>query len=120
LEYNFKGLVDLVQLKAYFFHDSNGSVSETFFIGSACGYSSNYTNVSYCRKKVVVEEVPTYMEALVSEKRHELIKTVSEVDGKLAEAFCNGKPISAADLKVCEQQCIYFFSLEFCILIIWF
>nr|ABD32927.1 Protein synthesis factor, GTP-binding [Medicago truncatula] len=74
LEYNFKGLVDLVQLKAYFFHDSNG-------------------------KKVVVEEVPTYMEALVSEKRHELIKTVSEVDGKLAEAFCIGKPISAADLK---------------------
>jgi len=49
------------------------------------------------------------MEALVSEKRHELIKTVSEVDSKLAEAFCNGKPISAADLKVCEQQCIYTF-----------
>ena len=49
------------------------------------------------------------MEALVSEKRHELIKTVSEVDGKLAEAFCNGNPISAADLKVCEQQSIYTF-----------
>jgi len=41
------------------------------------------------------------MEALVSEKRHELIKTVSEVDGKLAEAFCSGTPISAADLEVC-------------------
>jgi hypothetical protein len=57
--------------------------------------------VSYCRKKVVVEEVPADMEALVSEKRHELIETVSEVDGKLAKAFCSGTPISAADLEVC-------------------
>jgi peptide subunit release factor RF-3 len=30
LGYSFKGLVDLVQSKAYFFHGSNGSVSETF------------------------------------------------------------------------------------------
>ncbi|RHN72766.1 putative translation elongation factor EFTu/EF1A, bacterial/organelle [Medicago truncatula] len=74
LEYNFKGLVDLVHLKAYFFHDSNG-------------------------QKVFVEEVPGYMEALVSQKRRELIKTVSEVDDKLAEAFSGDKPISAADLE---------------------
>ncbi|XP_039686886.1 elongation factor G-2, mitochondrial [Medicago truncatula] len=71
LEDDFKGLVDLVQLKAYYFHG----------------------------EKVVVEEVPEDMEALVSEKRHELIKTVSEVDDKLAEAFCSDKPISAADLE---------------------
>jgi len=29
LEDDFKGLVDLVHLKAYYFHGSNGSVSET-------------------------------------------------------------------------------------------
>jgi len=60
--------------------------------------------VAYCREKVAVEEVPEDMEALVSEKRHELIKTVSEVDDKLAEAFCSDKPISAADLEVCWWQ----------------
>ncbi|XP_039686319.1 elongation factor G-2, mitochondrial isoform X2 [Medicago truncatula] len=74
LGYSFKGLVDLVQSKAYFFHASN-------------------------REKLVAELVPGYMEALVSEKRHELIKTVSEVDDKLAEAFNGDKPISAADLQ---------------------
>ncbi|KAK2448201.1 elongation factor G-2, mitochondrial [Trifolium repens] len=74
LEDDFKGLVDLVQLKAYFFHGSNG-------------------------ENVVVEEVPADMDALVSEKRHELIKTVSEVDNILAESFCSDKPISAADLE---------------------
>jgi hypothetical protein len=37
----------------------------------------------------------------VSEKRCELIKTVSEVDDKLAEAFSSNKPITGADLEVC-------------------
>jgi len=41
------------------------------------------------------------MEALVSEKRRELIETVSKVDDKLAEAFCSDKPISSSDLEVC-------------------
>ncbi|XP_045804087.1 elongation factor G, mitochondrial-like [Trifolium pratense] len=74
LEDDFKGLVDLVQLKAYSFHGSNG-------------------------ENVVVEEVPADMDTLVSEKRRELIKTVSEVDDKLAEAFCSDMPISAVDLE---------------------
>ncbi|AES64659.2 elongation factor Tu GTP-binding domain protein [Medicago truncatula] len=47
LEDDFKGLVDLVQFKAYSFHGPN-------------------------EEKIVVEEVPADMEALVSEKRHEL------------------------------------------------
>ncbi|XP_061371307.1 elongation factor G-2, mitochondrial isoform X2 [Gastrolobium bilobum] len=74
LEDDFKGLVDLVQLKAYYFHGSNG-------------------------EKVVAEEVPADMEALVAEKRRELIESVSEVDDKLAEAFLGDETISAADLK---------------------
>jgi elongation factor G len=72
LEDDFKGLVDLVQLKAYFFHGEN---------------------------VVVVEEVPADMEALVLDKMRELIKIVSEVDGKLAEAFHSDKPISSAELE---------------------
>ncbi|KAL1352933.1 elongation factor G-2, mitochondrial isoform X2 [Arachis hypogaea] len=74
LEDDFEGLVDLVQLKAYYFRGSNG-------------------------EKVVTEEVPTDMEALVAEKRHELIEAVSEVDDQLAEAFLGDEPISPADLQ---------------------
>ncbi|XP_045803721.1 elongation factor G-1, mitochondrial-like isoform X2 [Trifolium pratense] len=74
LEDDFKGLVDLVQLKAYYFHGSNG-------------------------EKVVVEEVPADMEALVEEKRQELIENVAPLDDKLAEAFSMKKPISPTDLK---------------------
>ncbi|KAK7373216.1 hypothetical protein VNO80_06615 [Phaseolus coccineus] len=74
LEEDFKGLVDLVQLKAYYFHGSSG-------------------------ENVVAEDVPADMEALVAEKRRELIETVSEVDDKLAEAFLGDETISAADLE---------------------
>ncbi|XP_058736793.1 elongation factor G-2, mitochondrial-like [Vicia villosa] len=74
LEDDFKGLVDLVKLKAYYFHGSNG-------------------------EKIVIEEVPSDMEALVAEKRRELIETVSEVDDILAEAFLSDEPISDADLE---------------------
>ncbi|KAE9617853.1 putative protein-synthesizing GTPase [Lupinus albus] len=74
LEDDFKGLIDLVHLKAYYFHGSMG-------------------------ENIVAEEVPADMEALVSEKRRELIETVSEIDDKLAEAFLNDEPISAADLE---------------------
>ncbi|WVY91011.1 hypothetical protein V8G54_036525 [Vigna mungo] len=81
LEEDFKGLVDLVQLKAYYFHGSSG-------------------------EKVVFEDVPADMEALVAEKRRELIETVSEVDDKLAEAFLGDKTISAADLE-CIYLCVH-------------
>ncbi|KAF8379207.1 hypothetical protein HHK36_028636 [Tetracentron sinense] len=74
LEEEFQGLVDLVQLKAYFFHGSSG-------------------------ENVVTAEIPANMEALVAEKRRELIEVVSEVDDKLAEAFLNDEPISPSDLE---------------------
>jgi len=51
------------------------------------------------------------MEALVAEKRRELIETVSEVDDKLAEAFLGDETISAADLEVCRT--IIFFVVIF-------
>ena len=49
----------------------------------------------------MTEEIPANMEALVAEKRRELIEMVSEVDDKLAEAFLNDEPISSASLEVC-------------------
>ena len=57
-------------------------------------------------EKVVVEEVPAHMEALVSEKRRELIETVAPVDDKLAKAFCSERPISSADLQVCGHNVV--------------
>ncbi|GAU44172.1 hypothetical protein TSUD_377720 [Trifolium subterraneum] len=39
------------------------------------------------------------MEALVEEKRHELIENVAPLDDKLAKAFNLKKPISPTDLK---------------------
>ncbi|XP_052193371.1 elongation factor G-1, mitochondrial isoform X1 [Diospyros lotus] len=74
LEEEFQGLVDLVQLKAYYFHGSSG-------------------------ENVVTEEVPQKMEALVAEKRRELIEVVSEVDDKLAELFLADEPITSTDLE---------------------
>jgi hypothetical protein len=41
------------------------------------------------------------MEALVSEKRHQLIVTVAHQDTELASAFCRDTPISADELQVC-------------------
>ncbi|GLT60220.1 hypothetical protein SLA2020_329950 [Shorea laevis] len=74
LEEDFQGLVDLVKLKAYYFHGSSG-------------------------EKVVTAEILANMETLVAEKRDELIEIVSEVDDKLAEAFLSDEPISSADLE---------------------
>lgn len=74
LEDDFQGLVDLVNLKAYYFHGSSG-------------------------EKVVTEDIPSNVEALAMEKRRELIEIVSEVDETLAEAFLNDDPISSTDLE---------------------
>ncbi|XP_075474279.1 elongation factor G-2, mitochondrial-like [Primulina tabacum] len=74
LEDDFKGLVDLVNLKAYYFHGSNG-------------------------ENIVTEDIPANVKALALEKRHELVEVVSEVDDKLAEQFLSDEPITAVDLE---------------------
>ncbi|XP_073288566.1 elongation factor G-1, mitochondrial-like [Primulina huaijiensis] len=74
LEDDFKGLVDLVTLKAYYFHGSNG-------------------------ENVVTEDIPANVKELALEKRHELVEVVSEVDDKLAEQFLSDEPITATDLE---------------------
>ncbi|XLR28383.1 hypothetical protein HN51_041710 [Arachis hypogaea] len=103
LEDDFEGLVDLVQLKAYYFRGSNGFVSKLLLfitkINSPYGLFLACSIVAYFSEKVVTEEVPADMEALVAEKRRELIEAVSEVDDQLAEAFLGDEPISPADLQ---------------------
>ncbi|WCJ30785.1 Elongation factor G mitochondrial [Euphorbia peplus] len=74
LEEDFKGLIDLVKMKAYYFHGSSG-------------------------ENIVTEEIPADMEAIVAEKRHELIEAISEVDDQLADAFLADEPISSTDLE---------------------
>ncbi|ANM58885.1 Translation elongation factor EFG/EF2 protein [Arabidopsis thaliana] len=74
LEENFQGLIDLIHVKAYFFHGSSG-------------------------ENVVAGDIPADMEGLVAEKRRELIETVSEVDDVLAEKFLNDEPVSASELE---------------------
>ncbi|KAJ8479743.1 hypothetical protein OPV22_023470 [Ensete ventricosum] len=79
LEEEFQGLVDLVEMKAYYFHGANG-------------------------EKVTPADIPQNLEALVTEKRRELIEVVSEVDDQLAEAFLNDEPISPVDLKMAIRR----------------
>ncbi|KAD3069240.1 hypothetical protein R6Q59_016716 [Mikania micrantha] len=79
LEEDFQGLVDLVQLKAYYFHGSSG-------------------------EKVVTEEIPADMLAMVTEKRRELIEAVSDVDDQLAELFLSDEPIASADLEAAIRR----------------
>jgi elongation factor G len=74
LEENFQGLIDLIHVKAYFFHGSSG-------------------------ENVVAGDIPADMEGLVGDKRRELIETVSEVDDVLAEKFLNDEPVSASELE---------------------
>lgn len=71
-------------------------------IRSPLAFASAYSSFAYCSEKIVTEEVPPNMEALVAEKRRELIETVSDVDDILAEAFLSDETISAADLEVCR------------------
>lgn len=58
----------------------------------------------YVSENVVTADVPPNMEAIVEEKRHELIETVSEVDDKLAELFLSDEPISSSDLDVSPSK----------------
>ncbi|XP_028553631.1 elongation factor G, mitochondrial-like isoform X2 [Dendrobium catenatum] len=78
---SFQGLVDLVEMKAYYFHLSNG-------------------------EDIVASDVPSNLEALVLEKRQKLIEVVSEVDDQLADSFLNDQPISSDDLKMAIRRAI--------------
>lgn len=111
LEDEFQGLVDLVQLKAYYFRGSSGYVSfcqDTYHIVHLVCFLKKKSYIdcfiyidSCCREEVVTEDIPANMEDIVTQKRKELIEAISEVDEKLAESYINDEPITSADLEVC-------------------
>jgi elongation factor G len=65
LEADHRGVVDLIEQKAYYFEGEKGETIRT------------------------EDSVPPELKALVEEKRHELIEKVAEVDDGLAELFMN-------------------------------
>jgi hypothetical protein len=53
-----------------------------------------------CREIITEGEIPAELTEEVSEKRRELIESVSEADDELAEVFLNDEPISGDLLQV--------------------
>ncbi len=80
IESEFKGIVDLLEQKAYIWDDS--------------GQPENYT----------VEDVPEDMLEKVAEYRAALIETAVEQDDDLMEKYLEGEEPSAEDLKRCIRK----------------
>eukprot|EP00252_Welwitschia_mirabilis_P013686 TRINITY_DN3011_c0_g1_i1.p1 TRINITY_DN3011_c0_g1~~TRINITY_DN3011_c0_g1_i1.p1 ORF type:complete len:745 (-),score=143.87 TRINITY_DN3011_c0_g1_i1:597-2831(-) len=79
LEGDLEGLVDLVNLKAVYFHGEHG-------------------------EKIVTGEIPSNLSSSVADKRRELIEAVSEVDDILAEKFLNDEPVTAEELEMAIRR----------------
>jgi elongation factor G len=73
LEDQLKGVVDLVKMKAYYFHGEDG-------------------------EKVVEEEIPADLLALAKEKREEMIGKLADVDDAIGEKFLMEEEITAEEL----------------------
>eukprot|EP00002_Diphylleia_rotans_P035103 TRINITY_DN761_c0_g1_i1.p1 TRINITY_DN761_c0_g1~~TRINITY_DN761_c0_g1_i1.p1 ORF type:complete len:739 (-),score=181.82 TRINITY_DN761_c0_g1_i1:299-2515(-) len=70
----FQGLVDLVKMKAFYFHGSNG-------------------------ENIVEEEIPEAMMEESKRRRHDLIQQLAEVDEQIADIFLAEEEPSVEDLK---------------------
>ena len=78
-EESFKGLVDLVEMKAYVYYDDLG-------------------------KDVRVEEIPDDMKDLAEEYREKLIDSVSMFDDEIAELFLEGEEIPVEKIMAAIRQ----------------
>ncbi len=76
-ETNFKGIVDLVAMKAYAY-DTNG--------------------------KATAIEIPSDMQSLVEEEREKLVENIAEADDTLLERYLEGDPISDDELKAALKK----------------
>jgi len=74
-EENFKGIIDLVKMKALFFRDE------------ALG------------AKYDVEEIPENLRADAEEARHVMVESIAESNDQLLEKYLAGEPIDEAELK---------------------
>ena len=76
-ESNFKGIVDLVAMKAYTY-DANG--------------------------KATAIDIPSDMQSLVEEEREKLVENIAEADDTLLERYLEGDPISDDELKAALKK----------------
>jgi elongation factor G len=78
-ESDFKGIVDLVEMKAYVYYDEQG-------------------------KDIRCEDIPADMTELAAKYRAELIEHVAEMDDELMEKFFAGEELSIPEIKTCIRK----------------
>ncbi len=78
-EADFRGIVDLVEMKAYFYYDDKGL-------------------------DIRVEEIPADMADTVEEYRNALLEHVAEQDDELLEKYLMGEELTVAEIKSCIRK----------------
>lgn len=78
-EDSFKGLIDLVEMKAYLYMDDLG-------------------------KEISVEEIPADMQELAEKYRTELIEQVAEQDDALMDKYFSGEELTLDEIKSCIRK----------------
>jgi len=75
----FKGLVDLVEMKAYIYKDDLG-------------------------KDISIEDIPQDMEELAEKYHTELLENVAEQDDEIMDKYLSGEEIDINDIKLCIRK----------------
>ena len=79
VEDTFKGIIDLVEMKAYVYYDDLG-------------------------KDIRVEEIPADMRDKAEEYRHELLEHVAEQDEELLMKYLDGEELTVEEIKSCIRK----------------
>ena len=79
VEDTFKGIIDLVEMKAYVYYDDLG-------------------------KDIRVEDIPADMQAKADEYHHELLEHVAEQDDALLEKYFAGEELTIPEIKSCIRK----------------
>ena len=79
VEDTFKGIIDLVEMKAYVYYDDLG-------------------------KDIRVEEIPADMKAKADEYHHELLEHVAEQDEELLMKYLDGEELTIEEIKSCIRK----------------
>jgi len=80
-EMQFKGIVDLIEMKAFMYEDELGQ------------------NIS-------IEEIPENMKALAEEKRGQFLEALSETDEALMEKYLSGEALSVDEVKKALRKAV--------------
>ena len=78
-ESDFKGIIDLVIMKAYFYNDDKGI-------------------------DITVTDIPDDMKELAEKYRNELVESVAEQDDALLEKFFEGEELTVEEIKSCIRK----------------